>query len=265
MTYPNQGHDEEQENSWLKSLLRGASNSGSECPPAETLAAFSSGTLPHARNEEVSRHVAVCGYCEAILARIQEAEAQDTVELPPGLLDQGQERLSWRLAHSMVESTLPAAIVAAGPQQKKWWGWIWNPAPAYGLACAFAVGLLLTSRSGDVRRVEPVPPGGSLRGVVLDLTRGEAAPARVDPASSQFFLSFQIPVKEGFSYQASILDVAGKEMAQAHEIRSFDGIGSFVLVYPGSAFASGRYTLRVMETDTAGRPTGRRFEFKFAL
>lgn len=198
-------------------------------------------------------HVGACSECREVLAVVRRVEETIAVEQP-------EERSVARSADARGVS---------------WWQvmqtWFRGPMLAYLLLLM----LVYPAYRGVVElpRVEeqletlqsptllssprPVPSEGERTAT------GEAPLVERTPTGT--VLSFFVPVDEGNRYAIELRNERGETLFSDPDARSFDRLGTFVLMLPAGALSQGRYELRVEERDRDTGAVENTFAFPFTL
>ncbi|HXK07460.1 MAG TPA: zf-HC2 domain-containing protein [Verrucomicrobiae bacterium] len=200
-----------------------------ECPPGDRLAAWVAGDAPDAERAQLGAHVAMCGRCDALVTRMRAVE----------------QKLG----------------------RKPWWQFLRKPALGWAAALVIAVIAASYLRTG-VRMRGSAPPPLSVRGFeaaqfvpLKERQRGEAQPAPIPGTARSVVLAFIVPAQPGYRYTARILPGT----VQPSELSISPATGEAYVTIDRFQFHSGRYACVVTESDASGAPTGRTFEFPFAL
>lgn len=234
----------------LEAALRQLRERRGACPPPERLAGYLEGSLAAEERDEVQRHVAACGLCDCLLERIQGFEAPAPSE----------PRVDWPSAERRIRNRV---FAGAEPWSARLIRLLRQPVLAYGIAVLTAVWAYLAI-SGR-REAPPAPPGPPraamevVRTIDLNRTRGETQQLSLGPDEQRFLLSFFVPIRTGFRYQAAI------DGGAAVDIISQDGLGNFHVLCHRGRLSAGRHRLIVTELDSNSGRTERSFEFAFQL
>ena len=262
MRIPGAEPQDEEFDSLLNEGLRGIRPKLEKCPPAEMLAAYYQQELPEAEAAEISRHVKQCGLCEACLALLERADEPLGDKELAGV-DDSEMKVAAGVEAFLQSQT--CHIPKSKPLSRAWYGFLWHPAPAYGLVAVLGITLWVGEKPDEVRKVASVEATSSLPGFVLDMTRSEGSAPPAGFESSQFFISVQIPIRDGHTYHAAVEAVGGGQVLDLGEVRSFDRVGSFLLVLQRNLFQSGQYQLTIAESPATPRTDPQRFTFDFTL
>ena len=205
--------------------MRGARGA---CPQSERLAQFVAGSVEVAEVRALEEHIAMCGRCDALVMRMRAVER-----------NLGRE---------------------------PWWSFARQPAFAWATAVVMTVGVAVYMRG-------PAPPGvavppaatGGFQAVefvaLREAQRGPGEAVRVAGAQPTVVLGLTIPAQAGYRYSARI--VPGPDRSQPLPISAASS-AAYVTINRRD-FAPGRYACVVSEADSAGRETGRVFNFPFSF
>jgi hypothetical protein len=228
------------------------------CPDPQGLKDFLAGKLAPNEQQRIAAHVELCGLCDLFLSRLTPAD----VQIPAG---------RWKRA----EAKLQKILAVPSPRGTGIGHFFRHPALGYALALLLCIpayrGLVERRQPLVVERVSSFPMGITpIR--ILDFparTRGvteEQREIRLGAQDKLLGLSFFIPDRSrlGWHYDAGIMNGAGKEVTQAADVRSQDGMGNFLVVVGTELLPAGRYELRIRETGPAsGEAT--EYQFPFAI
>jgi Putative zinc-finger len=198
------------------------------CPPSERLAQLVAGGVDGTERQALEEHVAMCGRCDALVTRMRAVER-----------NLGRE-----------------------PR----WGFVRQPAFAWAAAVVMTVGSAIYVRSA-ARPVATVSPAAAVgfqaaEFVALrEMQRGADEAVRVGGTQPTVVLALAIPAQAGFGYAVRI--VPGPERSEPLTISAASG-AAYVTINRRD-FVPGRYACVVSEADSAGRETGRVFNFPFSF
>ncbi len=97
-------------------------------------------------------------------------------------------------------------------------------------------------------------------------TAGPSLQVKLEPGARSFALSFFIPIEPGLErrYELALFDASGRLVASVKGVRSWDGLGNFLLLCDTNQFPPGNYRLVVKEEEKEG-PGRAEFTFPFSL
>jgi len=227
--------------------LRAVAKTKGECPDTDQLVSFLTGELAAKDSEKITRHVAACGVCDALLERMQGFDD------PMAWLD-ADRRLTERFNGFLGRLRRPVFSVLRH-------AWL-----AYLIALMLIYpayrGLVLPAKHQASPPASPLPAFESAKILRLDATRSASVSAMaLTERDKVFILSFFVPIKTDSRYSAAIEDGLAKIIATPTEISSYDSQGNFYLICDRHLFTGGQYVLVVKEF---GRDS-REFRFPFTL
>ena len=229
--------------------LRAVAKTKGECPDTDQLVSFLTGELAAEDSEKITRHVAACGVCDALLERMRGFDD------PEAWLD-ADRRLTERF-HSFLNMQQRSVFSVLRPSRIAYLIVLLLLYPAYrGLVPALA------KHQTWPPPAPPLPALESAKILRLDTTRGASVSTMVlTERDKVFILSFFVPIKTDLRYSAAIEDGLAKIIATPTEISSYDSQGNFYLICDRHLFTGGQYVLVVKEF---GRDS-REFRFPFTL
>jgi hypothetical protein len=222
-----------------------------QCPETEILASLlSNGMLPGDR-DSIQAHIAACQGCSAIIARMKAFdEPQEAVSDWPRV----EQRLRARFEATMKSPSLsePARAFHTVPARRSF---AWHPAIAWLVAASLVYPAFLgivSHRSAP----QASPPPDSLeetRIVDLTVTRDGHQATGLAPIGQGHPVAFRfvVPVREGFRYEAGLLDLSGRLVAGPAEAHG-DAYGNFAVLFRGVVAPGSAAELQVTELDPDG-------------
>ena len=196
------------------------------CPDASILSGFLAKELPAERRKLVERHIAACGYCDLVVARMESFESAVRRD----------RRAHWRPLFAAAAIGMIAAL-----------GY-----PAYRMLQPRPVVDLVSSADSVIIDSPQV--------LHLDTTRSITRRAPSAGRSSELALSFFIPVETAHHYDAVIRNRAAVAVLQREGISS-DETGNCLLTFKRGSLAAGEYTLVVTDRESPSQ----KFQFAFEL
>ena len=233
----------------MQKTLRAVGKTKGDCPSTEALAKFLGAELSAEDSAAVALHVASCGICDSLLARMRPFDDPDAW--------QGVERRLMRRFDTFLSG-----------QRRSILSVLLRPWFAYAMVLL----LIYPAYRGLVQRpfTQKGAPGLSSRPtglpsaqvMQLDATRSAmGTEVALTEQDKVLILSFFVPIRTGLRYSVEIVNRAGHVIAAQPAIASYDGKGNFYLVCDRASLTGGQYILTVKESGGANRE----FRFQFAL
>jgi hypothetical protein len=220
--------NETQFEQWLRQGF-GNLNKG-PCPDAVSIERFMAGLLSDEEESDIRSHIAACGRCDLLLARMRRFEQ---VEEPA--FRQSSQKVS-RLAAAFSLCLVLALVYPAFLGLKNLWG-------------------------PDASVVHEPPPIESSETLQLDVTRNDGKLTTPGGSQPKIILSFFVPIEPNNHYLAVVLDGGGHAVLAETEVTSYDTIGNFSLLVDRRKIPSGKYILKVRSREAPQRV----FTFPFTL
>jgi len=175
------------------------------------------------------------------------AECADDVRLGASLVANAKDVLR-------AESRAPER--AAARKAPRWLGWLWSPAPAYGIALSLL--MFSVQQHSVVQRV--MEPQVITAAALRPATRGDAQVIRVNSSQQLFQLAADVP--PGLAVVCEFRNAAAEVMFRKDAVADA-AAGTLNFLLPVESFPDGSYKLLIhgKAPDGAGRTFEEQYEF----
>jgi Putative zinc-finger len=156
-------------------------------------------------------------------------------------------------ARSVFHDELAPPVRQTAPQRPRWAQWFWNPVPAYALAAALAVAVVV-QRSPDGSALQP----RAISAVELrPATRGTAQVIRLAP--DQKSVELIVGAAAGLAYTCTVANRNGQILSSIET--PVLQTSQLILLLPADALRDGPFTLVVRSRPGTGEAFTEQYEF----